>query len=609
MDTPTRDRPCTQGSHPVHPCAVRNDKTMEIDERELVATVDDEHAMAWAPGSYRLCFEIASGGMATVYLALYEGPANFEKVVAVKTIHEHLAKEQRFLDMFLDEARIAANIEHPYVGRVLDFGQAQQTWYLAMEYVDGEALSEVFERLLADTELASSLSRARLVARVIADLAEGLHGAHSMTVDGQPMGIVHRDVSPSNLFVCYDGTVRVVDFGIATAEDRQHRTETGMLKGKFAYMSPEQLAMKELDARSDVFALGTVFWELLTGKRLFHGDSPMETMKAVSEAVVRPPSEVNDAVPPALDAIVDKALERDPTKRYQSARELSLAIERYLSAERRSVPKAEVAEWMALLFPTGAAKRRKLIDLTRKGEAAIQLAEEAGIEYEPTSLYLVPEPTQVRPRRRAAIESTETDAKPLELSRTASKPTSATAKPNGADASGGLGRAIVTSAFILAFGGLGVAAMMLRPWEPQPDLGVRTLGQATAQRPAPDTSPPPRPDAPSPQDPGTPAATADSSTGFARWPAAEQGPSDAPPATGGPPGVLDLRTRSGMATVFEGEHQLGRTPLQQELPPGRHVLSLHPQNGGPAQELTVDIRSDHTSFHNVALIRRPSSSN
>jgi len=155
----------------VHDSAVRDDKTMEIDEEWLVPTVDDAHALAFAPGSYRLCFEIASGGMATVYLALYEGPANFEKVVAVKTIHEHLGKEQRFLDMFLDEARIAANIEHPYVARVLDFGQAQESWYLAMEYVDGEALSEVFDRLVEDPELASSLSRARLVARVIADLA------------------------------------------------------------------------------------------------------------------------------------------------------------------------------------------------------------------------------------------------------------------------------------------------------------------------------------------------------------------------------------------------------------------------------------------------------
>ena len=583
---------------------------LEVPTMKLAA--DDSTFVAGGqllPGSKVAGFTIerrlGSGGMGTVFLARMDGVGGFTRLFAIKVLHPHLAKEEQFISMFLDEACLAARLHHPNAVGIVDVDEAELGYYPVMEYVDGFTLEHLLQRTADDPT-----ARVCFGLRCLLDAIVGLDAAHGLKDDqGVPLGIVHRDVSPSNLFVCYDGTVRVVDFGIATAEDRQHRTETGMLKGKFAYMSPEQLAMKELDARSDVFALGTVFWELLTGKRLFHGDSPMETMKAVSEAVVRPPSEVNDAVPPALDAIVDKALERDPTKRYQSARELSLAIERYLSAERRSVPKAEVAEWMALLFPTGAAKRRKLIDLTRKGEAAIQLAEEAGIEYEPTSLYLVPEPTQVRPRRRAAIESTETDAKPLELSRTASKPTSATAKPNGADASGGLGRAIVTSAFILAFGGLGVAAMMLRPWEPQPELGVGTLGQATAQRPAPDTSPPPRPDAPSPQDPGTPAATADSSTGFARWPAAEEGPSDAPPATGGPPGVLDLRTRSGMATVFEGEHQLGRTPLQQELPPGRHVLSLHPQNGGPAQELTVDIRSDHTSFHNVALIRRPSSSN
>ncbi|NOY92488.1 MAG: protein kinase [Deltaproteobacteria bacterium] len=580
---------------------MRDDKTMEIDERELVPTVDDEHAMAFAPGSYRLCFEIASGGMATVYLALYEGPANFEKVVAVKTIHEHLAKEQRFLDMFLDEARIAANIEHPYVARVLDFGQAQESWYLAMEYVDGEALSEVFDRLVEDPELAGSLSRARLVARVIADLAEGLHGAHSMTIDGEPMGIVHRDVSPSNLFVCYDGTVRVVDFGIATAEDRLHHTATGMLKGKFAYMSPEQLAMQDLDARSDVFALGTVFWELLTGQRLFRREAPMDTMKAVSEAPIRPASELNDAVPPGLDAIVDKALERDPNLRYQSARELSLAIERYLSSERRSVPKAEVAEWMAQLFPTGAEKRRKLIDLTRKGEAAIQLAEEAGIDYEPTSLYLVPDPTQVRPRERGR-ESTEPGARPPEqaASAQASRP-EADSKPTG------VGRAIVTAAFILALGGLGVAAMMLRPWEPRPVAASATAATPTNAHDASAPSDDAAIGAGSAQAAPHGELPADATTGFARWPEANRAQTTAPPETGGPPGILDLRTRSGTATVYEGERRLGTTPLQVELPSGRHVLSLRPARGGPPQELTVDIRSEHTSFHNVALLRRPSS--
>jgi len=573
----------------VHAAGVRNDKTMEIDERELVPTVEDEHAMALAPGSYRLCFEIASGGMATVYLALYEGPANFEKVVAVKTIHEHLGKEQRFLDMFLDEARIAANIEHPYVARVLDFGQAQQSWYLAMEYVDGEALSEVFDRLVESTDLANSLSRTRLVARVIADLAEGLHGAHSMTIDGEPMGIVHRDVSPSNLFVCYDGTVRVVDFGIATAEDRLHHTETGMLKGKFAYMSPEQLAMKDLDARSDVFALGTVFWELLTGQRLFHRDAPMETMKSVSEAPIPLASEVNDAVPPGIDAIVDKALERDPSDRYQSAREMSLAIERFLSSEKRSVPKAEVSEWMQELFPNGAQKRRTLIDLTRKGDAAIQLAEEAGVDYEPTSIYLVPEPTQVRPRTRGQ-ESTETNARPPALK--------ADPKKREAPAPSGLGRAIVMAAFLLAVGGVAVAAMMLRPWEPKSGVAQTGPSSPTAGMHA---TAPAVPDVAAPAVDAAPSDSEDAGAGFARWPEPNSMAPAAPPEASGPPGILDLRTRSGSATVFEGDRRLGETPLRVELPAGRHELTLRPEGGGEARPLTVDIRSEHTSFHAVGL--------
>ncbi len=274
------------------------EKTVHIPDEWLVPTAPAGQDTADAAGRYRLCFEVASGGMATVYLALYQGPMGFEKVVALKTIHTHLAKEQQFLDMFFDEARIAAHIDHPFVCRVIDFGQAKKTYYIAMEFILGEPLSRVWTALGRDPARAASPDLPFLFARIAADICEGLHAAHELASDGRPMNIVHRDVTPANLFALYDGTVRVVDFGIATARDKLHQTELGTVKGKYAYVSPEQLDMKRIDRRSDVWAIGVVMWEMLTGERLFKRDSHLDTMKAVAEAEVRPPSSVRKVCPP-----------------------------------------------------------------------------------------------------------------------------------------------------------------------------------------------------------------------------------------------------------------------------------------------------------------------
>jgi serine/threonine-protein kinase len=321
-------------------------------------------------GRYQLCFELASGGMASVYLARAEGSPGFAKLVALKRIHPHLASEQSYVEMFLDEARIASQITHPNVCSVFDFGEVDGEYFIAMEYLVGEPLSRVHRRVLANAdERTSPLLPARM-ARIIAQACEGLHAAHELKgSDGESLHVVHRDVSGENLFVTYDGGAQVVDFGIAHARHRMHHTDAGQVKGTFPYMAPEQMTAAPVDRRVDVWALGAVLWELLTLRRLFLRDNDVNTMYAVLSSEIKPPSEYRPDVPPELDAIVLKALKRNPDERWQSTREMGKALRRVLVQEEELVGPAELADWMAELFPEGEARKRRLMDIARTGEA------------------------------------------------------------------------------------------------------------------------------------------------------------------------------------------------------------------------------------------------
>jgi serine/threonine-protein kinase len=345
------------------------DRTTEIPD-EWLTTVEGEPPRAESPGRYDLGAELASGGMATVYLARYRGAMGLERIVAVKKVHPHLAREQQFVDMFLDEARIAARIDHPYVCRVLDCGEMDDSYFLAMEYLAGEPLSEVFMALAGNLSLASSPRRPLLVARLIADLCEGLHAAHELRDGDQELGIIHRDINPANLFVLDDGTVRIVDFGIAKARNRVHQTETGKVRGTYAYVSPEQLKLESLDRRCDLWSMGIVAWELLTGRRLFRKDSPVDTIHAVTADPIEPPSSVRPEVPPELDGIVMRALQRDPNRRYETARAMASDLEGFLGSRGETVPKAELAGWLEELFPGAADQRLELMARLRRGGAA-----------------------------------------------------------------------------------------------------------------------------------------------------------------------------------------------------------------------------------------------
>lgn len=266
--------------------------------------------------------------------------------------------------MFVDEAQIAASINHPYVCSVFSFGRTQNSYFIAMEFLQGEPLSALFRRVARSPELGDAPRFPLIVARVLANLAEGLHAAHTLHDNqGAPMDIVHRDVTPQNLFVLYDGSVRVTDFGIARARMRHHHTHGEVLKGKLAYIAPEILNHATLSAQVDIWGLCVVLWELLTGRRLFAGSSEGETVVLVMSQAVPRPSEFRPNVPAELDRIVLRALERDQTLRYPTARDLASDLERFLTASGDTVPAMDISEWMAQVFPDGAERIQGLREL------------------------------------------------------------------------------------------------------------------------------------------------------------------------------------------------------------------------------------------------------
>ena len=259
-------------------------------------------------GRYEVVQRLGHGGMATVYLARATGSAGFERVVAVKVIHPHLAAEQEFVDMFLDEARIAAKIHSPHVAGILDLGEDAGFYYMVLEYIDGETLSALLRQLRPGDQrlpLAAAL-------QILADACEGLVAVHNLRdPDGRPYGLVHRDMSPQNLIITFDGWTKIVDFGLVKATGLRN-SHTGHLRGKLAYMAPEQVKGRALSARTDLFALGVILWEMLTGRRLFAGEGDAETLDNVVRCEVPPLAEVRPDLPPGVDALLRRALAREP---------------------------------------------------------------------------------------------------------------------------------------------------------------------------------------------------------------------------------------------------------------------------------------------------------
>ncbi len=283
-------------------------------------------------GKYRLTRRLARGGMAEVFLATQKGPEGFERTVALKRILPHLADIPQFTQMFMDEARLAAQISHPNIAHIYEFGEAEGTYFIAMEYINGVDLSVV---VMGGAIKPLPLEHA---ARVVADVCAALHYAHNLeSGEGKPLGLVHRDISPQNVLVSFDGAVKILDFGIAKVVDHVERTQPGIVRGKFSYMSPEQVEGKRLDRRSDLFSAGIVLYELCTGSSLFPRTDAVQAMYAIRKAQVPTPARDGEPLPERLVQIIDKALAQRREDRYGAAAEMQLDLEEYLrSASRMS---------------------------------------------------------------------------------------------------------------------------------------------------------------------------------------------------------------------------------------------------------------------------------
>lgn len=304
---------------------------------------------------YRVVDEIGVGGMASVHLARMDGLGGFQRWAAIKKIHPHLIEDESFILMFLDEARVAARISHPNVAMVFDVGKDHDTYWIAMEYLHGEPLREIMRR---SEELGQPIPP-EIACKVVADAAEGLHAAHELLgKNGEKLGLVHRDVTPHNIFVTYDGVSKVLDFGIAKFSSRlAQATQAATLKGKLAYMSPEQVQGETVDRRTDIFALGVVLWELTTGQRLFRMDNDLDTLAKVQECNVPRPSTIVRGYPMDLEKVVLKALVKNRGERYRTAREFSRALQSFFLRRGLFIGSDEVSSFMTATFKDRLEKR------------------------------------------------------------------------------------------------------------------------------------------------------------------------------------------------------------------------------------------------------------
>jgi len=512
-------------------------------------------------GRYKLCFELAAGGMATVYLAKVDGDAGFEKLVALKRIHRHLGKEKRYVDMFLDEARIASRITHPNVCSVFDFGHADGEYYIAMEYLVGEPLSRLCGKVARNSNQRRHPLLPIRMARVIADACEGLHAAHELKdANGELLHVVHRDISPSNLFVTFDGSVQVVDFGIASARQRVHHTATGQMKGTFAYMAPEQLAARPIDRRVDIWSLGVSLWEMLALKRLFRRDTTANAVHAILYDDLVPPSAHRPQVPEELDAIVMKALERDPKNRWQTTREMGRALREYLGAQQAIVGPAELSDWMDAVFPEGAARKSQLMEVARMAHAPVPTIPRAGhndVTLTATNFPAEEDQELHGPRRRSK-------------------------------------RALVWTAVAGALALVIALAVGLSGEQPEVQPQTTTMPAAPVAPTIEGSEP-----ASNQGETIETAETAEPAKSLANARKAQRARSRLAAKAG--VGTSDLVTSGGWAEVYKGKKLLGGTPRRLTLPAGRHRLVLKPFGEGKPKVVFVTVEANKRKKVSVPL--------
>ncbi|HEX3596904.1 MAG TPA: serine/threonine-protein kinase [Polyangiaceae bacterium] len=422
-------------------------------------------------GRYLLADPIAAGGMATVYLARLMGEEGFSRTVALKQLHPHFSRDADFVDMFLDEARMLSRIRHPNVVSPLDVVMQDGELFIAMEYVHGETLS----RLVSP---GTSMPPA-IASGIMTQVLVGLHAAHeALGEGGQPMDIVHRDVSPQNILVGEDGVAKVVDFGIARALLRNHTTEVGLLKGKLGYMAPEQLRFEAVDRRTDLYGAAIVLWELLTGQRLFATDSPAAARVQVLGGKIPKPSSVVPSLPADLDDFVMQALSANPSGRFLTARAMAGALGQ--AVHPASV--LEVGSWVErAVGPTLAARGEKIVELETVSLSELTLAHPLGVPAGNA-------PTAMPANAASASAPARSSRHPLEHTGLSMAPSSITKEPGWRRSRAHIW---VPTLLGLLCGALVIAAVFLRRPEDHVASGgseMRAPPSVTALAPAPGTA-------------------------------------------------------------------------------------------------------------------------
>lgn len=309
-------------------------------------------------GKYVLLNRIAVGGMAEIFLARQEGLEGFEKTICIKRIRPHLSSQPNFVRMFLNEAKLAAQLNHPNIVQIYDLGRINDSYFIAMEYISGRDTSRILpkaEKLRMPFPMIYAL-------KIASNACEGLYYAHSKTdAYGNPLSVVHRDITPENIIVGFNGTVKIVDFGIAKASTQLEQTRAGEIKGKLSFMSPEQAMGKTLDHRSDIFSLGAVMYEWITGYKLFTGENEMAILKNIIDGRIYPPSYFKEDVHPEVEKILMKALEKDVEKRYQSAWEMQFDIDTFVAGSDFSPSNIHLSNFLKQLFTDEIEKEKELL--------------------------------------------------------------------------------------------------------------------------------------------------------------------------------------------------------------------------------------------------------
>ena len=600
-------------------------------------------AAAFSFGKYQLFASLGRGGMADVFLAVSRGPMGFNKLVVIKRLRPALAEEAAFRQMFLDEARLAARLNHPNVVHTYEVGEHHGIYFIAMEYLEGQSLNKVIKEAVKRGDRIDPM----YCARIVADAVAGLHHAHELRdYDGRPLNIIHRDVSPHNIFATYDGHVKLVDFGIAKAALSSTETEVGVLKGKVAYMAPEQAMGGPIDARADLFAMGIVLWELLTQQRLMTGDSAANTLHRLMNLSIPRVSSVMPGIDPHLDAIVAKALEKEPDRRFQSGAEMRDALEGWIGSTGRLVKQDDVGRVIGNMFlrlreevqrqiqthmaavsaasSTGelqALTADSLKRLEQNGSTKLLRLGGSGSGSGVISAYPPPAPESQQqaapPPSMAHSGQVQSVMPPMPSVQTHP---SQYLNPQPQPAGGGR-VALLVVALLLGLGFLVTLALLLRPHVKTGPIAGIDAAAAVGTGPTPSALVTVDPTAPSASSPLATSPTASalatndtppvSPSGRRPNPNPHPGPTHKPPppppppsaqpAASDDPGFLTLQTYP-FTKVSEGGRSLGTTPLYKlSLPAGTHVLTLENPDQGIKQTYTVTIKSGENFSRSLGL--------